>query len=218
MKALSLVLMCFLGACFTLQAAELYVVVTDKDGKPISDAVVMASPMQGQVKPNKPQKTIVIDQIDKEFVHYVTAIPIGTPVQFPNSDNIRHHVYSFSPVKQFELPLYMGTPAKPIIFDKPGIVKLGCNIHDWMVGYLYITDAPYYKITDKEGNALITGIPLGKYKVQIWHPLMAVPVSDEATQQTVVVGGTEKITVSFQLELKPELRPRRAPLSIQKGY
>ena len=120
MKALSLVLMCLFGACFTLQAAELYVVVTDKDGKPISDAVVMATPTQGQVKPNKPQKTVVIDQVDKEFVHYVTAIAIGTPVQFPNSDNIRHHVYSFSPAKQFELPLYMGTPAEASHFRPTG--------------------------------------------------------------------------------------------------
>ncbi len=216
MKALSLVLMCLLGACFTLQAAELYVIVTDKDGKPISDVVVMATPTQGQDKPNKPQKTVVIDQVDKEFVHYVTAIPTGTPVQFPNSDNIRHHVYSFSPAKQFELPLYTGTPAKPVIFDKPGVVKLGCNIHDWMVGYLHITDSPYFKTTNREGKAQLTDIPEGKYNVQLWHPRMA--VSDKASKQIIEVGDTQKDNASFQLELKPELRPRRAPLSIQHGY
>jgi hypothetical protein len=216
MKKRYFVLMCLVSMAFTTQASKLNVVVTDKDGEPIVDAVVMASPNQSQTKTKQNQQAFVIDQVDKEFVHYVTVIPTGTPVQFPNSDNIRHHVYSFSPVKQFELPLYMGTPAKPVIFDKPGVVKLGCNIHDWMVGYLYITDAPYFKTTDKDGKAQLTGIPAGKYNVQLWHPRMA--VSDKISQQAVVVGDTEKDTASFQLVLKPELRPRRAPLSIQQGY
>jgi plastocyanin len=199
----------------TLQAAGLEVVVTDKDGNPILDTVVMATPTQNQAKLKKSQKTVVIDQVDKEFVHYVTAIPTGTPVQFPNSDDIRHHVYSFSPVKQFELPLYTGTPAQPVIFDKPGVVKLGCNIHDWMVGYLYITDAPYFKTTDKEGKAQLD-LPVRKYDLTIWHPRME--SSEALSQQTTLVDNAEKNTASFQLTLKPELRPRRAPMAIQQGY
>jgi hypothetical protein len=201
---------------FTLQANELNVVVNDKDGKPILDVVVMATPDQGQAKPKKTQKTVVIDQVDKEFVHYVTAIATGTPVLFPNSDDIRHHVYSFSPAKQFELPLYTGTPAKPVIFDKPGVVKLGCNIHDWMVGYLYITDAPYFKTTDKDGKAQLVDLPSGKYNISLWHPRML--ASEEGTQQKIGVDDTHKATVAFQLTLKSELRPRRAPLSIQQRY
>jgi len=216
MKKRNLVLMCLVSWVVTTQAGVLSVVVTDIDGEPIVDAVVMATPNQSQTKIKQNQQTVVIDQVDKEFVHYVTVIPIGTPVQFPNSDNIRHHVYSFSPAKQFELPLYIGTPAKPVIFDKPGVVKLGCNIHDWMVGYLYITDAPFFKTTDKDGKAQLTDISAGKYNVQLWHPSMA--VSDVASQQTIVVGDTQKDTASFQLALKPALRPRRAPLSIQQGY
>ena len=216
MKDLSLILIFLIGACLTLQAAELDVVVTDGDGKPISDAVVMATPTHAQAKLQKSHKPIVIDQVDKEFVHYITVIPTGAPVQFPNSDNIRHHVYSFSPAKQFELPLYMGTPANPVIFDKPGVVKLGCNIHDWMLGYLYVTDAPYFKITDKAGEAQLNNLPVGSHKVQLWHPRME--ASEENSQQTVVVADTKKNTASFKLTLKPELRPRRAPLPIQQGY
>lgn len=215
MKSRNLTLLFLLGWSLRIQAAELNVVVTDKDGKPILDVVVMVTPTQGQAKPKKTQKTVVIDQVDKEFVHYVTAIATGTPVLFPNSDDIRHHVYSFSPAKQFELPLYTGTPAKPVIFDKPGVIKLGCNIHDWMVGYIYITDAPYFKTTDKEGIAK-HNLPIGKYKVQLWHPRME--AAQETYQQTVVVGDTEKNTSSFQMTLNPELRPRRAPLSIQRSY
>ena len=84
----------------------------------------------------------VVDQIDKEFVPYVKPVRTGSFVQFPNKDHIRHHVYSFSAPSKFELPLYMGTPAQPVLFDKPGVVKLGCNIHDWMIGYVYVTDSP----------------------------------------------------------------------------
>jgi plastocyanin len=216
MKSLYLALLFLMSWGITLQAAEIDIVVTDKDGKPIADTVVMATPTQGQVKPKKLQNRIVIDQVDKEFVHYVTVIAIGTAVQFPNSDDIRHHVYSFSPAKQFELPLYMGTPAKPVVFDKAGVVKLGCNIHDWMVGYLYITDAPYFKTTDKEGKAQLIQLPTGKYNVQLWHPRME--TTEVNTQQTIMIVDSVKNLLSFQLSLKPELRPRRAPLSIQKGY
>lgn len=198
------------------QASNLEVVVHEKNGEPVADAVVVAMPNQNQAKVKKNQQAVVIDQVDKEFVHYITVIPTGTPVQFPNNDNIRHHVYSFSPAKQFELPLYMGTPAKPVVFDKPGVVKLGCNIHDWMVGYLYITDAPFFKKTDKDGKAQLADLPPGKYTVSLWHPRMQ--ASEAESQQTVVVGDTGKNSASFQLILKPELRPRRAPLPIQQGY
>jgi plastocyanin len=216
MKAQYFAFMFLVSWGITLQAAELEVAVTDKDGGAILDTVVMAMPTQNQAKLKKPQKTVVIDQVDKEFVHYVTAIATGTPVQFPNSDDIRHHVYSFSPVKQFELPLYTGTPAQPVIFDKPGVVKLGCNIHDWMVGYLYITDAPYFKTTDNAGKAQLIDLPVGKYDLTIWHPRME--SSEVLSKQTTVVSDTAKNTASFQLTLKPELRPRRAPMAIQQGY
>ncbi|NOS74245.1 MAG: hypothetical protein HOP36_06860 [Methyloglobulus sp.] len=199
-----------------LQAAELGVVVTDKDGKAILDVVVMAMPTEGQTKANKPQKTVVIDQVDKEFVNHVTVIPIDTPVLFPNNDNIRHHVYSFSASKQFELPLYKDTPAKPVTFDKLGVVTLGCNIHDWMVAYIYVTDAPYFSTTNKEGKAQLPNLPAGEYTFRIWHPRME--LTEQATQQTAVIKNSGETTLSWQLALKPDLRSRRAPLPIQPGY
>ena len=120
------------------QPAGIAASVSDEAGRPVEDAVVVAVPTDGGVRvPPRPREGIV-DQVDQEFTPKVTAVLVGTPIRFPNHDNVRHQVYSFSPAKRFELPLYAGVPARPVVFDKPGVVVLGCNIHDWMVGYVYV--------------------------------------------------------------------------------
>ena len=96
------------------------------------------------------------------------AVHTGTAVSFPNSDNIRHHVYSFSPAKRFELRLYQAR-RRPVVFDKPGVVVLGCNIHDWMLGYVYITDDPFFAVSDDAGR-LALDLPPGRYTASLWHP------------------------------------------------
>ena len=103
---------------------EIVATVVDDKGKPIADAVVVAVPADCAIRlPTR--RDAVIDQVDKEFTPKVNAILVGTPVIFPNHDNVRHHVYSFSPAKRFELPLYAGVPAQPVVFDAPGVVVLG---------------------------------------------------------------------------------------------
>ena len=119
------------------RAAEIAAQVTDQAGRPVADAIVVAAPVDWVPRPATRHVKEIVDQIDKEFTPRVKAIYVGTSVSFPNKDNIRHHVYSFSPAKRFELPLYAGTLARRVVFDKPGVVVLGCNIHDWMVAYLY---------------------------------------------------------------------------------
>src|SRR5207244_3930054 len=106
---------------------------------------------------------------------------VGSPVSFPNRDDVRHHVYSFSPAKRFDLPLYVGTPAKPVVFDTPGVVIIGCNIHDWMVGYIYVSESPYFATTDADGRADLTGLPPGRYTARVWHPQLA--GADDATRR-----------------------------------
>ena len=213
MNLLALVLLVF--TVMRVSAANLQITVTDLGNNPVSDAVVTATPINIPVA-KRSLKSMVVDQVDKEFVGSVTAIPAGTPVNFPNNDNIRHHVYSFSPAKQFELPLYTGTPAKPVVFDKPGVVKLGCNIHDWMVGYIYITDAPYFITTDSDGKAQLANLPAGSYTLKLWHPRMN--AEEESTRKNIELGLTEGASATWQLELKPDFRPRRAPLPLQQGY
>ena len=160
-------------------------------------------------------KQAVIDQRDKQFVPYVTALQAGTAVMFPNSDNIRHHVYSFSPAKKFELPLYSGVPAEPVVFDKIGFVTLGCNIHDWMVAYVAVLPTPYFQLTGNDGRAVLKDLAPGHYILQAWHPGLKGP--PEALAQKVDVGGATK-ELLFTLPLKPDVRAKRAPGLTTGGY
>jgi plastocyanin len=191
-------------------AASLEASVTDKPGKPVENAVVYALPKN--YKPPKTTPVLVVDQIDKEFVNHVTAVQVGTPVSFPNSDDIRHHVYSFSPAKTFELPLYTGTPAQPVMFDKPGAVALGCNIHDWMLGYIYVVETPHFAKTGADGRARLD-LPAGDYEVRVWHPEMQ--GKSEQAGQKINLGEAAKL--GFSLDLKHAWKPRRAPAGPDGG-
>ncbi len=206
-------------ACMVMQpwarAGELHALVSDDNARPLADAVVVAFPEDGRVEPAKPG-TVVEDQIDKEFVPYVQVLRVGSKVTFPNKDDIRHHVYSFSPAKKFELPLYSGTPASPVLFDKVGVVKLGCNIHDWMIGYLYVTDAPYFGKTTAQGQVELKGLPAGIYTVRAWHPLL--DGTEESTAQKIEVKDSARASVKWAFKLKREFRPSRAPLPGDPGY
>ncbi len=189
--------------------ADIAVTVVDDKAAPVADAVVVAVPLDGNLRLPRPPATEVVDQVDKEFLPKVKPILVGSAVTFPNHDNVRHHVYSFSAAKRFELPLYAGVPARPVLFDKPGVVVLGCNIHDWMIGYIYVSDSPYYAKTDAQGHALLTDLPPRAYAVRVWHPQLA--VSEDATRMTVEATHAGRFEQRWTLALKPELRVRRAP-------
>ena len=196
-----------------LLAGSLEVIVKDDKGGPVSDAVVYAA--AAGAASAAPKKRAVVDQRDKQFVPYVTAVQVGTAVIFPNSDNIRHHVYSFSPAKKFELPLYSGVPAEPVVFDKVGFITLGCNIHDWMIAYVAVLPTPYFQVTRQDGRAVLKDLPAGQYTVQVWHP--ALKAQPEALAQRVDVGGGTK-SLLFTLPLKHDVRAKRAPGLTTGGY
>ncbi len=196
-----------------LLAGSLEVIVKDDKGGPVSDAVVYAA--AAGAASAAPKKRAVVDQRDKQFVPYVTAVQVGTAVIFPNSDNIRHHVYSFSPAKKFELPLYSGVPAEPVVFDKVGFITLGCNIHDWMIAYVAVLPTPYFQVTRQDGRAVLKDLPAGQYTVQVWHP--ALKGQPEALAQRIDVGGGTK-SLLFTLPLKHDVRAKRAPGLTTGGY
>ena len=179
------------------------------------DAVVYAKPSGKESKASAKKKSAVIDQLDQQYVPYVSAVQVGTAVTFPNKDNIRHHVYSFSPAKKFELPLYAGVPAEPVVFDKPGFVTLGCNIHDWMLAYVAVLETPHFQITGADGKATISELPTGSYKVEVWQPRMKT-APDQGTQ-TLEVGGEGKELV-FTLDLKPDFKSKKSPPLKTGGY
>jgi plastocyanin len=200
------------AATAAARAAEVDIEVVDGQGRPLPDAVVIASPANpGAAREiaRPADGTEVIDQIDKQFVPYVKVIRAGTWVRFPNKDNIRHHVYSFSPAKRFELPLYAGAAAPPVLFDKPGVVVMGCNIHDWMVGYVYVSESPYFGKTGDDGRTLLANLPAGDYAIRIWHPDLI--AAEESTVRMVRLTEPDGRREAWKIEVKPSLKPRRGP-------
>lgn len=159
-----------LWACALPAGAAIFHVV-DSQGAPLQNAVILLPGIPG----NQLVDAAIMDQVDKSFVPLVLVIQRGQKVLFPNSDNIRHHVYSFSPAKPFEIKLYAGVPEAPIPFDTAGIVVLGCNIHDRMLGYIVVADGNQAGSTDEQGNLTLPAETLPD-SLQVWHPLMAAPV------------------------------------------
>lgn len=177
-----------------LQAAELTVQVSDQADNPLSNAVVY---LETDTKSTRnPSMEANVDQKNKQFWPFVSVIQVGTSVNFPNKDSVRHHVYSFSPAKVFELKLYSGVPSKPVVFDKAGTVVLGCNIHDTMLAYIHIVDTPYFGKTDLNGTVKLTDLPNGQHTLKVWH--YATVKENLITEQKVVLKNNE--TVSLKLE------------------
>jgi len=200
-------------ALLPVEAADLSITFTDSDDKPVKEVVVYLTAADGQVFKSIPQNAIV-DQIDKKFVQRVKVISVGSQVDFPNKDNIHHHVYSFSEAKKFELPLYKGTEAMPVTFDKTGVVSLGCNIHDWMKGYIVVVDSPYYALSNTQGDIRISDLPTGKYKLNIWHP----ESKTEFSPEEIELNSSDTLRLEKSVALKTRLSAPRAPRSRNRRY
>jgi len=184
-------------------ATTLEVAVLKRDGKPLAGAVVTAESATPSASPTPPVKAIM-DQVNLAFVPDVLVVPVHSTVQFPNSDAVSHQVYSFSSARRFQLPLYRGKPYPPVQFDRPGVITLGCNIHDNMLAYIVVTAAPWFGRTDNGGTWTVADLPEGRYRVRVWHPLLNEP----AELEHLVDVGTQRTSAEFKLTKM--LRP--APL------
>ncbi len=174
-------------------AASLDLAVTMR-GAPLENAIVSlhSSSAAALVQPVAGE----IDQIDFRFQPQALVVPVGSSVDFPNRDQILHHVYSFSSAKAFELPLYSGRPSSPVVFDTPGVVVLGCNIHDTMIGYVIVLDTPYHTRTDASGNARLE-VPPGRYVLQVWHADQRHP-ADALRRDLDVVDEMQGLTIAVE--------------------
>lgn len=208
-----LLLACAVLCSAQLPAAGITALVSDSAGQPLENAVISLTPRDG-VLPSSAPPFAVMDQWGKRFTPYVLPVRVGTRVRFPNRDNIKHHVYSFSPAKRFELKLYSSGTAQPVLFDKPGIVALGCNIHDWMLAYIYVVETPYFAKTDAHGRVTIESLPEGIYHVEVWHPRLRGNALDFAKE--VTLSGAQPMALQFALPLKREQR-RTPPRYFEGG-
>jgi plastocyanin len=177
------------------RGATLLISVQTADGKSLAGAVVTARPLDAPARKVAPLHA-VMDQLDRAFAPDLLVIPVGSTVTFPNSDSVSHQIYSFSAAKRFQLPLYRGTPYPPVHFDQAGVVTLGCNIHDEMLAYLVVTDAPWFGRTDASGGWSVE-VPRGRYKISIWHPRLRDEPAD--LDRELTVGDTDRATLTLRL-------------------
>jgi plastocyanin len=190
--------------------------VVGRDGRGVGEVVVTAMPAAAGMAPAPIPATVVMDQRNRAFVPRVLVVGVGSRVEFPNNDSVSHQVYSFSPAKRFQLPLYKGQIHPPVTFDRAGLVVLGCNIHDAMVGYIYVTDAAYFGKTDAGGNLQLTGLPPGDYRLTIWSPFIADP--PDSLLRTVHADNNEPASTRLQLSLALRARPEPRPRSQEWDY
>lgn len=179
------------------QAAELSVVVRDGAGQPVRDAVVILTPVGGAPKPSA-AGTYVMAQTNVQFQPFVLVVPNGATVALPNRDKVRHHVYSFSPAKKFELKLYGKDESRTVKFDNAGVVALGCNIHDQMEAYIKVVDTPWAAKTDAAGRAVLSDAPAGAATLTVWHPYQKARNGETSQTLTLTAAGASR-TVAIAL-------------------
>ena len=199
-------LLAALGTLGTLAASAshagaLTLHLTDSAGKPLADAVALLEPA-GAKAPTRPMADVDIAQAKREFTPRVTLITVGTRALFPNFDTVRHHVYSFSPAKTFELKLYAGVPNVPVVFDKPGMAVLGCNIHDSMAAWVLVVDSPLHARSSADGKARIAAVPPGAYRLRVWHPGQPANVEPAPVQISVAEADADP-AVRLNVTLNP---------------
>lgn len=179
-----------------VMAADVTVEVRDSKGNKLKDAIVYVE--NSKTAKQTASKEFEVEQKGRQFNPQVSVVQAGTNIHFPNRDKVRHHVYSFSPAKKFELKLYAGAPANPVNFDKAGTVVLGCNIHDTMLAYIHIVDTPYFAKTDGTGVAKISNLPEDSYALKVWH--YALQIENKPAEQAITVKASNQPVV-IQLEI-----------------
>ncbi len=190
-----------------VQAGTLTINVVNQQQQPLADAVVE---LRAEVaKASKPQK-IQVAQQELTFVPFVSAVPAGSIVEFPNLDKTRHHVYSFSPAKQFEIQLYADKPEAPIRFDTPGVIALGCNIHDYMQAFIYVGESDVLAVSNSDGVVTLPDLAPGKYQVYLWHPWQLAPQPPVSLD---IVMPAQNSNVSLAVDLT-----QQKPQAPQRGF
>ena len=199
-----LIILC--GFSSRLAADSLNITLVNQHNQPLADAVVELIAPAGAALPKA--KPASVAQQGLMFQPFVSAVVRGSAVDFPNMDKTRHHVYSFSPAKTFEIELYSGKPEQPVVFDKAGIVALGCNIHDYMQAYIYVGDSPLLAVSNSQGELRFTDLTPGDYQLRLWHPWQQAP----AVEQQLTLSGHQQLQLTLAVENKTK------PAAPKRGF
>jgi plastocyanin len=193
-----LVALAIAGAATPLAAAVVSVRVIDTSGHPVRDAVVTLYPTGPAARPARAGGHYVVAQQNLQFRPFLTVVPVGADVTFPNLDPTKHHVYSFSAAKKFELKLFAKDQSRTVHFDKAGVVALGCNIHDQMSAFIFVTDTAWTARTNAQGVAAFADAPNVSARVAVWHPYLRAPGGQVEEQLAA-----SQRSASFQVRLRP---------------
>jgi len=182
-------------------AGDLTVDLKTASGQPVGNAVVSFKPASGSsALPPRVTGSLEMDQKNIQFNPFILIVPVGSEVSFPNRDKVRHHVYSFSATKRFELKLYGHEETRTVTFDKAGVVALGCNIHDQMMGFIVVVDTPYVAKVGPSGQVTLTNIPAGGGTLTVWQPFMR--SRDNAVSQSIAIPAQGAAHASLSLSLR----------------
>jgi len=195
------------GVALPLAAAPLNVRVLDASGRPVRDAVVTLYPAGTAARPAHAGGRYVVAQKDLQFRPFLTVVPVGADVSFPNLDPTKHHVYSFSAAKRFELKLFAKDQSRTVHFDKPGVVALGCNIHDQMSAFIFVTSSAWTARTNAQGFVSFADAPNALTRVAVWHPYLRAPG-----------GQVEQSIAASQRNLGFRVRLRSPPPAMAMDY
>ena len=203
-----------LTASVSLGAGSLQLTAADQAAQPVAELIFWLTPIDRDLPPlpNPGSIRAVVEQKDEEFNPYVIAVRTGTEVEFPNLDDVQHHVYSLSRPAKFDIPLHGGNKTESVVMDQAGVVPVGCNIHDWMLSYVVVIDSPWFGQTNPDGSAALTELPAGRYKLEAWSPRL------RKTHEQAITIAEGANAVALELRLRPDRRIRRAPTAGGKGY
>jgi len=190
------------GAASPLAAAPLAVRVVGSSGRPVRGAVVTFHPAGSAARVPRAAGRFVVSQRNLKFQPFLSIVPAGADVSFPNLDPTKHHVYSFSPAKRFELKLFARDQSRTVRFDKPGIVALGCNIHDAMSAFIFVTDTAWTARTNAQGVAAFNDAPNAPGRVTVWHPYLRAP---GGTAEQGIAAGRRSVSFSIRLRAPPSM-------------
>jgi plastocyanin len=207
MRCLFIVVALLLGSAWSASAAEVVVHLGDGHGHAVNDAVVMLTPdtATDEKSPVIPSATYIIDQRDETFIPYVQVLRPGDKVVFRNSDSTRHHVYSFSAIKTFEFVLRPGESSPSLGMDQAGVAAVGCNIHDHMATYLFVSAVPEIAMSSRDGSATLSHLAPGHYTAHVWHPQLH-PGHPEPIQSVIIAGDADTVQLNITLSLLPDPR------------